>query len=39
VDTSLWDPGSLDISGGIVLVAHMGHMVAHDDKVVCSGMQ
>jgi hypothetical protein len=32
VDTSLWDPSLVDISGVI-------ETVAHDDTIVCSGIQ
>jgi hypothetical protein len=39
VDTSLWDPGSVDISRVIDSEAHMGYMMVHDDTVVCSGIQ
>jgi hypothetical protein len=39
VDTSLWDPGSVDISGVIDTVAHIGYRVVHDDTMVCSGIQ
>jgi hypothetical protein len=35
VDTSLWDPGSVDISGVIDAVAHIGYRVVHDDTWVC----
>jgi hypothetical protein len=39
VDTTLWDPGSVDISILIDTVAHMGYRMVHDDVVVCSGIQ
>jgi hypothetical protein len=39
VDTSLWDPSSVDISGVIDTVAHIGYRVVHDDTRVCSGIQ
>jgi hypothetical protein len=39
VDTSLWDLGSVDISGVIDTMAHIGHRVVHDDTVVCCSIQ
>jgi hypothetical protein len=35
VDTSFWDPGSVDISGVMDIVAHIEYKVVHDDKVIC----
>ena len=39
VDTSLSDPGSIDISRVIDSKAHMGYMMVHDDTMVCNGIQ
>jgi len=38
VDTSLWDPGSIDISGVINTGEHIGYMVVHDDMTMCSSI-
>jgi hypothetical protein len=34
VDTSLWDPGSIDISGVSDTMAHIGYRVVNDDMGV-----
>jgi hypothetical protein len=39
VDTSLWDPSSVDICRVIYTVAHKRHQVVHEDAVVCSSIQ
>ena len=39
MDTSLWDPGSIDISGVSDTMAHIGYRVVHDDTGVCIGIQ
>jgi hypothetical protein len=39
VDTSLWDPGSIDIRGVMDIVMHTGQRVVKYDVVVCSGVQ
>jgi hypothetical protein len=38
VDTSLWDPGSVDVSRVIDIMAHIQYRMVHDDTMVCSGI-
>jgi hypothetical protein len=38
VDTSLWDPCTVDVSGVIDAVEHIGYMVVHDDTGMCHGI-
>jgi hypothetical protein len=39
VDTSLWDLGSMCISGVIYVVEHIRYRVVHDDTWVCISIQ